>query len=193
MGGCCAGCEFLRLRNPKRVQTAFPANHGCRMAEGIQRRSTQFSGYRKLRDAEVTQALDLVIRLKWSEFDQDLDNTLLVVAVSGLFLKAVLSVSPITDPSRPSCKQLFLWSPRLSDDLLETLRTFWLSWRCYPASPRRLRHGKHILLIYSFRSGDNNTPLSFSLSAPDLSDLLEHYLLVTFRILRLNLLVVCSV
>ena len=43
MGGCWAGCEFLRSRNPKKGQTASPANHSRHTAEGIKRRSTQGS------------------------------------------------------------------------------------------------------------------------------------------------------
>lgn len=35
MGWCSAGCEFLRLRDPKKVQTAFSANHNSHTAEGI--------------------------------------------------------------------------------------------------------------------------------------------------------------
>ena len=44
MGGCWAGCEFLRSRNPKKGQTASSANHSRHEAEGIKRRrSTQGS------------------------------------------------------------------------------------------------------------------------------------------------------
>ena len=56
MGGCWAGCEFLRLRNPKKGQTASPANHSRHAAEGIKRRPILRVLLQKMEDRDTLAA-----------------------------------------------------------------------------------------------------------------------------------------
>jgi hypothetical protein len=53
------GANFVRLRNPKKVQTASAANHSRHTAEGIKRRSTQVR-LQKMRSPETQWNLNFL-------------------------------------------------------------------------------------------------------------------------------------